>query len=181
MLYKYDNKTLQFKQISIKQYVLVFLAIALIFSSLGFTGAIKFNLLVEKIPIIIRLNEEEFNEENLKAEIKKLNLKFPEVVYKQAIVEGASKTGKRWQNPIFLNGNNFLGLKKSFYRPSTAINWNEHYYCIYDSWQDCLKDYCMFQAQNCKHIQTEQEYYHFLKELGYSVTENYTETLKIVK
>lgn len=179
-LYVFDNKNLQFKQITLRQYILGFLITGLIFSSLGFTGAIKFNTLIEKIPVIIRLNEEEFNEENLIKEIQKLNIKFGNIVYSQCIVEGASKTGERWKNPIFINGNNFLGLKKAYSRPSTAIAWGNDDYCIYNNWRDCLIDYSLYQAQNCRNIHNEKEYLIFLKEMGYSVNLNYISLLNKV-
>lgn len=180
-LYYRDNTDLTFKPVKISHYIYTTLLIIFITSSFSFTSAIKLNNYVEKIGIIIRTNEQEFSEENLRNEIKRLNLKFPEVVYQQCIIEGASKTGKRWNNPIFIEGNNFLGLKKSFYRPSTAISWNQDYYCQYNSWRDCLLDYSLFQATFVSKIKSEQEYYQFLNDLGYSISPEYVNTLKTLK
>ena len=73
MVYRYDKQSLQFKKISLRQYVLGFLFIGFLFSSLGFTGAIKFNNFVEKIPVIVRLNNS-FTPEEVREEIVKLNI-----------------------------------------------------------------------------------------------------------
>ena len=180
-LYKYNSDKLLYEPINLKNYIWLLLGLCVLFSSFGFTGAMKFNSFIEKIPVIIRLNQSEFSEENLKREMNRLNIKFPDVVYQQCVIEGASKTGKRWNNPIFIEGNNFLGLKKSFYRPSTAISWDKDYYCSYQNWRDCLLDYSIFQAQNCKNIHTEEEYYQFLNDLGYSINSNYVTNLKKIQ
>lgn len=180
-LYVYDRECLCFRKVSIKQYIWSIIIILFIISSFSFSVIQYREKYIEEIPVVIKTEEKEFNEENLKEEIKRLNFKFPDIIYQQAIVEGASKTGKRWNNPIFLEGNNFLGLKRAYSRPSTAINWNEHNYCIYNNWRDCLLDMSLFQAQNCRKIHTEEEYYQFLQDLGYSINPNYNDLLKKVK
>lgn len=178
-LYKYDSKSLQFKEISLKTYIYGILGVLFIVGSLSASVATK--IIIQEVPVIIKYEEIPFSENNLKKEIDKLNLKFKDVVYAQCIIEGASKTGKRWNNPIFLDGNNFLGLKRAYLRPSTAISWNEQGYCIYKSWRDCIVDYSLFQLQNSRNINTEEEYITLLKEMGYSVNENYTDLIKQMK
>lgn len=178
-LYKYDSKNLTFKEISLKTYIYGILGVLFIVGSLS--AGIATRIVIEKVPVIIKYEEIPFSEDNLKKEINRLNLKFKDVVYAQCIIEGASKTGKRWNNPIFLDGNNFLGLKRAYLRPSTAISWNEQGYCIYRSWRDCIIDYSLFQIQNSRNINTEEEYIILLKEMGYSVNENYTDLIKKIK
>lgn len=170
MLYKYDNKTLQFKQISIKQYVLMFLAIALIFSSLGFTGAIKLNFLIEKIPIIIRLNEEKFNEENLKKEIQKLNIDHPDIVFAQCQIESGNFTSNIWKK-----NNNCLGMKLAKSRPTTA-NGEQFGHAFYDSYKDCLKDYALWQAAYARNL-SKEEYLQLLEEI-YAEDSDYVNLIK---
>jgi len=178
-LYQYDKSELRFKEVSLKYYVIRFLAILFVFSGLSFGVATK--IVIEKVPVIIKYEEIPFSEDNLKKEINRLNLKFKDVVYAQCIIEGASKTGKRWNNPIFLDGNNFLGLKRAYLRPSTAISWNEQGYCIYRNWRDCIIDYSLFQLQNSRNVNTEDEYIILLEELGYSTSPDYIKLIKKVK
>ena len=178
----YESKNLEYKHVKIIHYIWVILILGFLFSGFGFTTGLKINNIIEKIPVIIRTEEQRFSDENLKQEIKRLNLKFGDAVYKQAIVEGSSLNGKRWSNPYFVNGNNFMGMKHSFLRSSTAIGWGDHDYCIYKSWRDCLLDYCIWQAQNCSKIHTEDEYYQLLQDMGYSIKKDtYTALLKQVK
>lgn len=179
ILYYYDKNTLQFKQISLKIYLYLIFFIIVVFSS--FSAKVASKITIEKTPIIIRYQETPFSEENLQKEIDKLNLKFKKIVYAQCIIEGASKNGNRWKNPIFIEGNNFLGLKKAYLRPSTAVSWNEYGYCRYNNWQDCLRDYALYQAQNLKNIKTDEEYLKFLDEMGYSINSNYTNLIKNIK
>lgn len=169
-MYEYDSKTLQFKQVKTYNWAYFLLGIVL-FSCIS--AGITYKTTIEYIPVIIKYEEIPFSEKNLKQEIANLHIKFPEIVYSQCIIEGASKTGNKWKNPIFLNGNNFLGLKKAYARPSTAISWGKNDYCIYSSWRDCIIDYSLYQSQNLRNVHTDQEYLQFLKEMGYSIDSNY--------
>jgi len=179
MLYKYDVKELQFKPISLKQYIYFVIGLLLLFSTLS--SGITTKIVYEKIPVVIKTDKIPFSEDNLRREINTLHLKFSSAVYNQAIIEGASRTGDRWKNPIFINGNNFLGLKRAYARPSTAISWGKDDYCIYSDWQECLRDYALWQAQNLSKINTEQEYIQFLDQMGYSIDSNYTKLIKKIK
>jgi hypothetical protein len=179
MYYTYDKKLLQFKPISLTHYIYWIILAIFLFSSLS--AGVSSKVTYDKIPVIIKYEETPFSEENLKKEITKLNLKFPRIVYSQCIVEGASKSGKRWSNPIFLNGNNFLGLKRAYYRPSTAVSWNSEGYCQYSSWKGCITDYALYQAQNLRRVDTEQEYIQFLKEMEYSVDTGYIKLINKIK
>ena len=71
-LYKYNPKLLIYEPIRLKAYIWLLLGLCLIFSCFGFTGAINFNNFLEKVPVIIRSNEQQFNEESLRKEIKRL-------------------------------------------------------------------------------------------------------------
>lgn len=170
MKYKYDKKSLQFIPVKSKNWI-YFLAGTLIFSCLS--AGIATKIVIDKVPVIIRYEEKPFSEEALKEEINNLHIKFKDIVIAQAIIEGASKSGRKWQNPLFLNGNNLFGMKKSYNRPSTAISWVEDDYCVYSSWQDCIKDFAIWQGQNCNKIHNSEEYLIFLKEMGYSIDPNY--------
>lgn len=169
MLYKYDKQSLQFKQITLRQYILGFLITGFIFSSLGFTGAIKLNTLVEKIPVIVRLNQT-FSPEEVKAEIIKLNIDHPDIVFAQCQIESGNFTSN-----IFKNNNNCLGMKLARSRPTTA-NGEQFGHAFYDSWQDCLKDYALWQAAYARNL-SKEEYLQLLGEI-YAEDSNYINAIK---
>jgi len=168
-LYVFDNKNLQFKQITLRQYILGFLITGLIFSSLGFTGAIKFNTLIEKIPVIIRLNEPKFTPEIVKAEIIKLNIDHPDIVFAQCQIESGNFTSN-----IFKNNNNCLGMKLARSRPTTA-NGEQFGHAFYDSWKECLKDYALWQVAYARNL-SKEEYLQLLGEI-YAEDSNYKNKL----
>jgi uncharacterized FlgJ-related protein len=157
MYYKYDKESLQFKKISLRQYVLGFLVIGFLFSSLGFTGAIKLNNIVEKIPVIIRLNNS-FSPEEVREEIVKLNLDHPDVVYAQCLIESGN-----FSSNIFKNNNNCLGMKLAKSRPTTAVG-EDFGHAKYKSWQDCIRDYALWQASYARNL-SKQEYLQFLGQI----------------
>lgn len=169
MIYYFDKNSLQFKKITHKQYVYGFLFIGLIFSSLGFTSAVKFNNIVEKIPVIIRLNNS-FSPEEVKAEIIKLNIDHPDIVFAQCQIESGNFTSN-----IFKNNNNCLGMKLARSRPTTA-NGEQFGHAFYDSWQDCLKDYALWQAAYARNL-SKEEYLQLLGEI-YAEDSNYINAIK---
>ena len=156
MIYYYSKQELTMKKVSILNYVWALLIILLVGSSLGFSGAIKVNDFIEKVPVIIRPNQEVLNEKNLRNEIKKLNLKYEDVIVAQYKIE--SNEGK---SHIYLENHNFLGLKEAKLRPTTALGTNlGHAY--YDRWESCLIDYSLWQLSNTRGINSQEEYIQLL-------------------
>lgn len=167
-MYYYDKKSLQFKQISIKQYIYTFVLFALIFSSMGFGVAIKTNNIFEKIPVIIR-SDETFSPEEVRKEIIRLNLAYPDIVYAQCIIESNS-----FKSNIFKNNNNCLGMKLAKSRPTTAIS-EDFEHAKYENWKDCIKDYALWQASYARNLSKEQ-YLQLLSEI-YAEDNNYKNKL----
>jgi uncharacterized FlgJ-related protein len=173
-LYVYNKQSLTFKKVSIKQYLYLILIIGFIFSGLGFTGAIKFNQLVEKIPVVIRLQEDEFSEENLKKEINNLGFKYPDIIYAQAVEE----TG-RFKSPVFKQNNNLFGLKIPNLRPTLAIGENLNH-AKFKNWRESLIERAMWDIQNTNNIYSKQEYYQLLDAI-YAEKPGYSDRLKNIK
>lgn len=169
MIYYFDKNSLQFKKITHKQYVYGFLIIGLIFSSLGFTGAIKFNNFVEKIPVIVRMNNT-FSPEEVKEEIIRLNISHPDIVYAQCVIESGNFTSN-----IFKNNNNCLGIKLAKSRPTTAVG-EDFGHAKYKSWQDCIRDYALWQASYARNL-SKEEYLQFLGQI-YAEDGSYITKLK---
>lgn len=170
-MYYYDKKSLQFKQISIKQYIYTFVLFALIFSSMGFGTAIKLNQTIEKIAVVIRTNEEQFSEESLKEKIKRMNFKYPDIVYAQAIEE----TG-RFKSAVFKQNNNLFGLKIPNLRPTVAVGENLNH-AKFKNWHDSLVERALWEAQNTFNIYSKEEYYQLLDAI-YAEKPGYSTRLK---
>ena len=170
-LYKYNPKLLIYEQVKLKSYIWLFLGICLLFSSFGFTGAINFNSFLEKVPVIIRSNEEQFNEENLRKEIKRLNLRFEDIIVAQYKLETGNGTSQ-----VFKENNNLFGMKQARVRPSTALGENLNH-AYYNNWQECVQDYAFWQVYMAKDIRNEDEYYQLLDEI-YAEGDNYSQKLK---
>jgi len=93
----------------------------------------------------------------LKHYLKQVNVKFPNIVYAQAVLE----TGNFTSN-VFIDNNNLFGMRMSSNRPTTALYANNNY-AVYKSWQESVLDYALYQAYYFDAIQTEEDYYKALK------------------
>lgn len=171
MLYIYDNKNLTFKKLKVKQYLTGFFLLFFIFISLGFSKIIKFNYFIEKIPVVIRVDDEIPTEFNIRKEIKRLNLKYENIIIAQYKLETGNGTSQ-----IYKLNNNLFGMKKAYSRPSTCIKENlGHAY--YDNWKESIIDYAFWQISMTKNIKNEKEYLQLLDEI-YSEVDDYSLRLK---
>jgi len=169
MLYKYDKQNLQFKKISIKNYIYSILIIGVLFSSLGFTGAIKFNNFVEKIPVIIRPNEQKFSKEWLKETLISLNAEHVDILLAQSEIE----TGNYTSN-IFKQNKNIFGMKCAQSRISTHKG-EQFGHAKYNSYYESVLDICFWQANYAKNL-SKEEYLQLLGEI-YAEDSNYKNKL----
>lgn len=154
-LYKYNSKNLSYEEIKSPRYNLYF-GIILFLMITGFSSVVKINNTVEKIPIIIKQQEQICNSTNVKNYIKTLNLKFPNIVYQQVILES-----NNFKSPVFKSLNNLLGMENSMNRPTIGINTGNRF-TMYSNWHNCLIDYAIWQAYMTRDIDTEEDYYYFL-------------------
>lgn len=170
MLYKYDKKNLQFKKISIKNYVCSILFIGFIFSSLGFSSAIKFNTFIEKIPIIIRPNEQEFSKEWLKETLISLNAEHVDILLAQSEIE----TGN-YKSNIFRQNKNLFGMKCAQSRISTHKG-EQFGHAKYNSYYESVLDICFWQANYARNL-SKEEYLQLLHEI-YAENKEYVKLIK---
>lgn len=82
---------------------------------------------------------EYLNRTSLLKYIYKMNAKFPDVVYAQALIESGSL-----KSHICRKNNNLFGMRFPEYRVTTAIG-KAHGYAVYENWQASVQDYCLFQ------------------------------------
>lgn len=170
-LYKINKNNLTYERISIWDISKYVLLIALIFSGFGFTGGVKITQIIEKIPVIIRAEEEEFNQENLIKEIKKIGFKYPDIILAQAILETDS-----FRSSIFKYNGNLFGMKVSHLRPSTATCKNREH-AVYNTWQESVIDRAMWDCMYLNKIKSEKEYLQLLGEF-YAEDDLYVSKLK---
>lgn len=101
-----------------------------------------------------------------------INVRYPEIVYKQALLE----TG--WfKSKSFLIGNNFSGMKKPRIRKTTAIG-KYLGHAKYKHWYDAVIDYKYYQDYYDSLGVDLSDYYFFLDKYGYSVDKDYVAVLK---
>lgn len=177
-MYKLNQKTLTYEKISYKSYITVAFIVLGIFSSIGFKAGTVFKE-SEKIPIVIDNTEKDiFSPEKLKDLIKSMSIKFPDIVYKQSILES-----NHYKSAVFKENNNMFGMRISSSRPTTHIGENLNH-AVFKSWQDCVVDYALWQASFARKINTEEQYYQFLDEVycDYVINgKSYSQHLKEIK
>ena len=126
----------------------------------------------EKIVFVYK-NGEEFSQEKLKELIDKLNLKYPEIVYAQAVLESG-----HFKSKSFSVGNNLFGMKVASIRPTT--NSGEYLkHAKYSSWEQSVYDYALYQSTFVFKIKSKKDYYQYLKN-NYAGDPTYVEKLKSI-
>ena len=89
--------------------------------------------------------------QNICKELVLQNVKFPKVVLAQCILESNCKS----------EYNNLLGMKHTNGRYTTSIG-ATCTYSTYNTWQDCIKDYKIWQSNYTGAINTELSYLNYL-------------------
>lgn len=176
MYYKFNREKLIFEKTNISGKFLTGVGgVLAILIFLGFTyfptpntGELSYE---EKLIVIREYNE--FTQEKLLKKIKELNFKFPHIVLAQTIQE----TGN-FKSTIFLENNNLFGMKEAKLRANLAKGTSRGH-AYYSSWQESVYDYAMFYNSYLRKINTEGEYYEYLKQ-NYAEDPEYVERLKSI-
>lgn len=96
--------------------------------------------------------------------MKKAKIKFPELVWAQAMLES------QWMSsPVFDRSDNLFGMKKSGWRPNLQVHKKGDPYSHFRSVKHCVLDYRLHQAYvlNVKDINSERAYLNKLVSSGY--------------
>lgn len=101
--------------------------------------------------------DEPFTEKNLKEYVKKLNLKYPDLVVKQIKQES-----DHFKSDIFKENNNLFGMKWSSQRPHTCVGLNNSH-AVYNSWKESVLDFALYEAKYLSRCKTKAEYLMFLQ------------------
>ena len=112
----------------------------------------------------------DFSKKELKKYIKHLNLKHPDIVYAQAVLE----TGN-FKSKLFVNNNNLFGFKEPKVRSNTARG-SVSGYAYYSSWRQSVIDYALYQSSYIRKLNRE-DYFDYLDK-NYAEDPNYSKKLK---
>lgn len=116
------------------------------------------------------------NYENLYEEILKQGIKFPDVVFAQAVIETGNFTSK-----LFRNANNLFGMKLPKKRETLAVGKEKRGFAVFESWTHSVNDYLLWQEfifRN-KEIKTKKQYLAYLNK-NYAENKSYISYLNRV-
>ena len=109
--------------------------------------------------------------DSVKMLIEQLNIKHPDIVFQQALLETGNFT-----SDIFKENKNLFGMREVKSRPTTQTGVNRNY-GVYESWQMSVIDYALLQAWSCKRMNREQ-FIEYLR-TTYATDSTYIDKLKI--
>lgn len=170
----FDKNTLSQRSVRITPIVFAFLLINTLCVLTGFVSStymrdVTYLTREQKIHIINSLDK--FSVESYKQSLKDLNIKYPRVVFAQALIESGN-----FKSAIFRENNNSLGMKEAKIRPSTNIGTNRNH-AVYNTWRDCVTDYALWQSYHLKNIHSEEEYIQLLGSI-YATSPEYVQTIR---
>jgi uncharacterized FlgJ-related protein len=174
MIYKFNEKTLKYDKITKKTILVVFgllLTSSLLTLSFTVNKVNDIRFITEETKQIIIKQENEFSPEKLKAYILELNIRFPHIVYAQALLESGE-----FKSHIFKENHNFFGMKQAKQRPTTNKG-TENGHAYFANWRDCVVDYAFYQAAYLNDLRSEKEYFDYLGQ-NYAEDPMYVSKLK---
>ena len=116
--------------------------------------------------------------ECLYEQIVEMGIKFPDVVFAQAVLESGNFTSN-----LFKNHNNLFGMKLPSIRETVAIGKVKNGYAKYNSWGESIYDYYLWQNYmfSKKDISTKKEYLKMIDRI-YAENKNYVVILhRVIK
>jgi hypothetical protein len=169
-LYRYDPQSMDFTPMYVWRYVVLFICL-LFLMSISRSTYQPSDQETELSIFGVHSGEMEFTPENLMLQIKRSGVRFPEIVFAQAVIE----TG-HFKSTIFMEGNNLFGMKVARSRPTTSIGeYSNH--ALYDHWTSSVMDYALYQSAYLRKLKTKDQYYNYLSQ-NYAEDPNYVTKLK---
>jgi len=184
MLYTYCNESLSYKKVKIarKPVAIGFISLLALtyFILTGMISAAKeqgfqeaTELPVETELLVLEAEDDQFSQDALVEEIKKLNIRFPHIVLAQSILE----TGY-WESRIYQENHNLFGMKQARARATTA-NGTQLGHAYYDDWKESVTDYALYQAAYLNKIRKENQYLRYLDK-NYAEAKDYDKKLEAI-
>lgn len=178
MFYKFDSSTLLWRKDWRRTKVAISIVFILMIASFIMGRFFKFEALdeYEKQLLVVSLeaDKNKFTENKFVDELKRLNVKFPEIVMAQSILETGNFTSK-----IFKENHNLFGMKQATVRINTA-NGTQYGHAYYDNWYQSIYDYAFYQCRYLSDIHNEDEYFSYLSKVYAEAGDGYVIALKNV-
>jgi len=168
-LYRWDSKSLKIVKVSsVKIFISILLVLFWCFVSFyvgntyGFKYGKESKIMEEDVIVIYQeLQNETFSKRNFYEYLKKINIKFPELVFAQAYKESGFKSY------LWRHNRNPFGMKDASRRPNVQ-NGTQEGFGYYNTWQESILDYALYQSYiGLSKLKTEEEYLKYLKEKNY--------------
>jgi uncharacterized FlgJ-related protein len=121
---------------------------------------------VNKVVYYSAIDDLEFSEENLMIVIKRMGIRFADIVLAQAKLETGNFTSKS-----FTIHNNLFGMKIPKSRLTVATG-ERFGHASYEHWTYSVMDYALFQSTFARKIRTRKGYMRYLSR-NYAEDENY--------
>lgn len=110
------------------------------------------------------------NQESVHKFIEGINLKFPEVVLAQTLLESGNFQAKNVST-----NNNLFGMKHPRQRPTLSLG-IKNGYANFESWRHSIADYAIWQSKFGRKCKTQEEYLNLLANI-YASDSNYKKKL----
>lgn len=164
-LYTYNKAKLVYDKVSPRNvFITLFSALGIVVFVVGLCSAIayktgvttgKTTMTPDEMSVVIE-QIDGFSPEKLHAYLVDLNIKFPHIVYAQAVLE----TGN-FSSAVFKGNHNLFGMKEAKVRPTTNLGTDQGH-AVYRTWRESVIDYALYQTAYLSEIHSEEEYYAYL-------------------
>lgn len=176
MFYVYNSSTLKFRPVFKKVIMFAFLLSTFLGITAFYVGYTKgfdtgANTLSDYERSIIIREQDKFTEDKFKEYLLELNIKFPHIVYAQAVLE----TG-HFKSQVFKNNQNLFGMKQARQRATTNAG-TDLGHAVYHHWRESVVDYALYQCAFLGKIHSEEAYYQYLS-ANYAEATNYVSQVK---
>jgi len=168
-LYKYEKDSLSFKKVSYVKWLKMWSVLSLAAFLYGVSRPAKTDIIEKLTPVeqFIVINEaNKFTEERFVEEIKRLNFRFPHIVYAQSVIETGGFSSR-----IFVENHNLFGMKEAHVRAHLAVG-TQHNHAYYNNWKESLYDYALYYSEYLSSIRSEEDYLNYINQ-RYAEDPNY--------
>lgn len=130
----------------------------------------------KRVQPIVETHNNVLTKEGLYQQIIKYGIKFPDIVFAQALLESGEFTSR-----LFKSANNLFGMKVPSKRESARIGSTQSGYSKYEDWNFSVYDYSLWQEHILKNKKdlTKSEYFTLLGKV-YATDKKYVSSLKRV-
>lgn len=168
-LYKYEKDSLSFKKVSYVKWLKMWSVLSVAAFLYGVSRPAKTDIIEKLTPVeqFIVINEaNKFTEERFVEEIKRLNFRFPHIVYAQSVIETGGFSSR-----IFVENHNLFGMKEAQVRAHLAVG-TKHNHAYYNNWKESLYDYALYYSEYLSNIRSEEDYLNYINQ-RYAEDPNY--------